>query len=145
MAACLPLDDWLNLPLADLMRCSAAIALIAVGCWWWRRRTTLDDATILGCAVLSYVLWAAGGWPWLVAPVMLFLSYARLAPARNVQRNHPAIIPFAILLPVFAWLLVERRLGHGPWPATAPTWAGGSGRCSCSWCRRCSPPSNITP
>ncbi len=115
VAACLLIDDWLHLPLRDLLHCTGAMVALAVGCWWWRGRTTLDDAAILGCAVLGYVLWAAGGWQWLVAPVLLFVTYTRLAPARDRARDHRALIPFAILLPVLAWLLVERRANPGPW------------------------------
>ena len=57
----------------------ALVALMAVGVWY-RRRTTLAGDGVLAAALAGYVFWALGGWPWIVAPVTLFLFYAVLTP-----------------------------------------------------------------
>jgi phytol kinase len=109
IVAMLLIDDWLIQSITQLLYCTMAIVLIAVGCWWWRRRTTLDDAAILTCAMLGYAFWYDGGWVWLIAPVTLFLVYGVLVPAQDRLRNHRAIIPLTILLPGLVWLLLSQR------------------------------------
>jgi phytol kinase len=45
-----------------------------------RHRTTLDDAALMGSALTAYAAWVIGGWPWLVPPALVLLSYTRLYP-----------------------------------------------------------------
>ncbi|MBD2459431.1 hypothetical protein H6G89_00095 [Oscillatoria sp. FACHB-1407] len=41
----------------------------------WRRRTTLNDSALLGTAFIGYLSWSLGGWQWLMAPLILLISY----------------------------------------------------------------------
>jgi phytol kinase len=44
----------------------------------WRQRTTLNDSALLGAAFVGYLSWTLGGWRWLLAPAILFLTYPLL-------------------------------------------------------------------
>ncbi|MBD1995615.1 hypothetical protein H6G00_03095 [Leptolyngbya sp. FACHB-541] len=44
----------------------------------WRQRTTLNDSALLGTAFIGYLSWTLGGWQWLLAPAILFLTYPLL-------------------------------------------------------------------
>ncbi|MEO5959565.1 MAG: hypothetical protein ABIZ49_02015 [Opitutaceae bacterium] len=55
----------------------AAIAAVALA---WRRGHLVDDCARLGAALALYFFWAVGGWTWLIAPLVLLVSYVRLMP-----------------------------------------------------------------
>jgi phytol kinase len=112
IAGVLLIDECYGMPLPGLIEGTVVMAGLALGAWWWRRHTTLDDAAVLACAVLGYVVWAAGGWLWLVAPTVLFVLYTALFPPRDGEREHRALIPFSVALPGLVWLLVDTR-DHG--------------------------------
>lgn len=46
----------------------------------WRRGHVVDDSARLGGALAMYYFWVVGGWTWLVAPVVILVSYVRLMP-----------------------------------------------------------------
>jgi phytol kinase len=45
----------------------------------WRKRL-LDSSARLGAGLVLYLFWSLGDWRWLVAPMVLRLSYTRLMP-----------------------------------------------------------------
>lgn len=62
---------------ALLVRLIVTLILVAfVLCW--RQRTTLNDSALLGTAFIGYLSWTLGGWRWLLAPAILFLTYPLL-------------------------------------------------------------------
>jgi len=46
----------------------------------WRRGHVVDDSARLGGALALYYFWVVGGWTWLVAPIVILVSYVRLMP-----------------------------------------------------------------
>ncbi len=112
IAGVLLIDECIGLPLSELIEGTVVIVMLAFGSWWWRRRTTLDDAGVLACAVLGFVIWSAGGWLWLVAPTTVFICYALFFPPIDKTRNHQSIIPISIVLSGLVWLLADTR-AHG--------------------------------
>lgn len=56
----------------------------------FRYHATLDTTALIGAALLAYIVWSAGGWKWLVPPLVVFASYPILSPrnARNSARIH---------------------------------------------------------
>lgn len=69
--------------------------------WGWHDRTTLNDSALLGAILVGYFCWAIGGWPWLVAPLTLLISYPFLiyrvfplqAPLSPAERQWMAWLP----------------------------------------------------
>ena len=59
----------------------------------WRSRL-LHFSARLGAALMMYLFWSLGGWPWLVAPAVLLASYARLMPTvpGGTERYHLAAV-----------------------------------------------------
>jgi len=59
----------------------------------WRSRL-LHFGARLGAALMMYLFWSLGGWPWLVAPAVLLASYARLMPTvpGGTERYHLAAV-----------------------------------------------------
>lgn len=55
----------------------AGVTLLAL---LWRRGHVVDDSARLGGALAMYYFWVVGGWTWLVAPVVILVSYVRLMP-----------------------------------------------------------------
>ncbi len=114
IAGLLLIDECYGLPLPILIEGTLVMCGLTICSWWWRRHTTLDDAAILTCVVLGYVLWSAGDWLWLLAPGTLFVLYAMLYPPRDNVRDHRALIPMTLMLPGFVWLLVDTRAYGDP-------------------------------
>lgn len=71
-----------------------------------RRSSTLVDDSLLAGAFLCYVTWALAGWPWLVPPAMLFVSYAWFSPRtrENSRRIHGLAVIGAVWSGAMLWL-----------------------------------------
>lgn len=80
LAAVAQLKVMAQLRPADLVVRVLVLAVLAGFMLVWRRRSLLDDSARLGAALAAFLFWAVGGWPWLVAPAVLLVSYARLMP-----------------------------------------------------------------
>jgi phytol kinase len=81
------LKIYLTLPAQELLiRAGVMIALLA-GVLLFRYLTTLQGSALLGAFLVGYVCWALKGWEWLLAPVVLYLTYSYLAPKTPVSRR----------------------------------------------------------
>lgn len=74
------LRSHLSLDLSGLLARLAATVLLVILVIVWRRRTTLNDSAVLGSAFIGYLAWSLGGFPWLLPPLMLFLTYPLFVP-----------------------------------------------------------------
>jgi len=54
-----------------------------------RRQKSLDDTAMLVGVLVGYVAWSAGGWMWLVPPLVLFAIYNVIFPKNVARREHP--------------------------------------------------------
>ena len=63
----------------DLAGRAAVMALLVALMLTWKNRL-LHLSAQLGAALTLYLFWSLGGWPWLVAPLVLLASYAWLTP-----------------------------------------------------------------
>ena len=89
------LKNYLTLDLTTLLgRFCAALALVVL-VLSWRRHATLNHSAMVSAMLFGYACWALGGWPWLVAPVTLYLSYTRLSPV--VNKKGPQVSLNAVL------------------------------------------------
>jgi phytol kinase len=94
-------------PTALLARFVATVALLGLVIGL-RRRRTLDDYALVAGVLVGYVAWAAGGWRWLVPPVVLFAAYPVLWPRRAQLRERPHDITavFSVTATGMLWLLL---------------------------------------
>ena len=74
------LHIYTALPVRDLIfRFIIALLLIAF-VLLYRSHTTLQHTALLASALVLYASWGIGGWRWLIAPALLFLSYSYFVP-----------------------------------------------------------------
>ncbi len=79
----------------------------------FRFRTTLHGSALLGAFLVGYVSWALGGWRWLLAPLILFVTYTLLSPRTetNSRRVHNVHAVVCVSSAGLVWLFLYRILG----------------------------------
>lgn len=82
------LKIYLGLSPADLLLRLGVTALLIVFLLFFKSRTTLKGSAVLGAFLVCYISWALGGWHWLVAPIVLFMSYTLLSPRTPANTRH---------------------------------------------------------
>lgn len=84
-----------------------------------RRRTNLDDAALVLCLLYAYAAAMLGGWPWLLAPVSLFVYHQAMWPRKEqgAGRFNSVFAALAVVGAGAAWLAVQLRGGEGLLPA----------------------------
>jgi phytol kinase len=88
---------------------TAALTVLLVA---YQPRTTLAGSAVAGAFLVGYISWALGGWHWLVAPLVVFLTYTLLAshePA-NRRRIHNVHAVLGVCGGGLAWLLLSKLL-----------------------------------
>jgi phytol kinase len=100
---------------ADLTACCLVAAAAMGFSLLWRARTTLDGGAALSCALVLYVAWALGGWPWLVAPLTTFVGYAVLWPRTDRERQrggHNIQAVASVAAAGLVWVFVKQLAPH---------------------------------
>ena len=94
--------------LARLIATTVLLVLVIV----LRRRRTLDDYALVAGVLVGYVAWSAGGWRWLVPPLVLFAAYTVLWPRRAQlrERPHDMVAVFSVTATGMLWLLLSMML-----------------------------------
>lgn len=71
-----------------------------------RRQKSLDDTAMLVGVLVGYVAWSAGGWTWLVPPIVLFVIYNVIFPKHIDRREHPhsMVAVLTVTATGLAWL-----------------------------------------
>lgn len=112
LVAHLLLEIYLGLSLPELEIRLAVTAGLTVFVFVCRRWTTLVGSAVLGACLVGYVSWALGGWRWLLAPLILFVSYTLLSPrnAANSRRIHNIHAVVAVSAAGLIWLFLYRIL-----------------------------------
>jgi len=109
------LKVYLTFDVASLgARLVVAAALVAFTLAW-RRRTTLNDGGALAAALVGYVCWSVGSWPWLLPPLVVLLSYtlyAVRAPA-DLARAHDPRVVLSVSAAGLLWLFLAKALAWG--------------------------------
>ena len=79
-----------------------------------RRRRTLSDGAALAAVLVGYLTWIAGGWRWIVPPLVFFVSYTVLWPRLEQVRARPHRLSAVLAVPGSAllWLALARTLGQ---------------------------------
>lgn len=117
LAAFAQLTIYLGLPQEALVVRLVVLGVITVAAWLWRRGGLVDDSARLGGALAMYFFWAVGGWPWLIAPLVLLTSYVRLMPTvpGGVPR-HNLVAVICVGSAGLVWAVAEAFApGAQPW------------------------------
>ena len=87
------------------------ILCIIIALFIVRSRSRLDDAAILGASLVAYLSVTAGGWQWVIAPLVLFINYLFLGPLKKsaAERVHTIHATLSVTLPGLFWLLLFYR------------------------------------
>lgn len=59
------------------------VVTVALVCFalCWGRRTTLNGSALIGAALVGYLTWTLGDWRWLLAALIVFISYSQFLPS----------------------------------------------------------------
>jgi len=112
-----PLGAWALLmtyrfaPAIELVEVLAVTVVLIGLIFFWRRHTTLTDSSLFASALVGYTAWSVGGLPWLVPPLLVFLTYTGLVRLGHRRIHHDVR---AVGATVAAGLVC--LLGQRTWP-----------------------------
>lgn len=106
------LKTYFGLGIEDLLWRLAVTAGLTVFALLYCPRSTLVGSAVLGVVLVGYINWALGDWPWLLPPLMLFLTYTLLSPRtpENSQRVHNIHAVICVSSTGLTWLFLSRIL-----------------------------------
>jgi phytol kinase len=106
------LEIYLPMPVAELGNRLIVAALLMVVLYVYREHTTLAGSALLGAFLVGYISWALGGWRWLLAPLILFLTYTLFSRRREPAdpRNHNVHAVVCVASAGLAWLFLAKVL-----------------------------------
>ncbi|GAC1478959.1 MAG: hypothetical protein NVS1B4_23100 [Gemmatimonadaceae bacterium] len=106
------LDGALRKGPVDLATALAVVLLFLGVAIVLRKQRTLSDTAVLAGVLIGFVSWAAGGWRWVMPPMVTFLSYTLLWPRRRQvrERPHEPIAVAAVAAAGMVWLVAAFAL-----------------------------------
>jgi phytol kinase len=116
LAAYAQISIYLETPLASLaLKLAVLIGLTGVALFW-RRGQIVDDSARLGAALALYFFWAIGGWTWLIAPLVLLVSYVQLMPTipGGIPR-HNLVAVICVSSAGLVWCVAHAFAPHPQW------------------------------
>jgi phytol kinase len=107
------LEAFLKESVRVLAASLAVIVLLLMIVLLLRKRRTLSDSAVLAGVLVGFVSWAAGGWPWVVPPLVVFLTYTVFWPRKRLVRQRPhEVIAIVAVSSGLLWLLAAVVLGQ---------------------------------
>jgi phytol kinase len=109
------LHIYTAMPVRLLVYRFIAAALLLVFVMLYRSRTTLQGSALLASALVLYASWGVGGWPWLVAPAVLFLCYSLFLPGKlpATIRKDTTYAVTSVASASLLWLYISVLNGNG--------------------------------
>lgn len=106
------LRTYLNLSVPQLLFRLGITGGLTVFAVLYSRRSTLVGSAIMGVVLVGYISWALGGWPWVLPPLTLFLSYTLLSPRTEVnsRRVHNIHAVLCVSSAGLIWLFLSNIL-----------------------------------
>jgi phytol kinase len=108
------LKSLLGMHPAELAAHLAFLLSLGLFMYFWRNRTTLADDALFGATLWGYVVWAVGGWQWVVPPLVQVIIYATITFRTPMDQQR--LFGFPVVLAQIAgsmfWLLVFRESGE---------------------------------
>jgi phytol kinase len=101
---------YLDLSVTELINRLIVSGVLTVFMVVYRGQTTLLGSGVFGAYLVAYISWALGGWLWLLAPMLLFLSYTLFSPRteKNSQRIHNIHAVVCVASAGLLWLFLYR-------------------------------------
>ncbi len=116
LAALAQVTIYLKLPLPELALRLPVLLGISTLAWCWRRSRVADECARLGGALALYFFWTVGGWTWLVAPLVLLVSYMWLMPAPpDGDPPHTMMAMICISSVGLVWAVAQTFLPSPEW------------------------------
>ncbi len=82
------LETYLGMNHTALLTNALVVILLMGFVVVWRRRTRMDSGAIIGAVLTGYLIWATVGWLWMLAPLILFVSYSMFLPPSRSDATH---------------------------------------------------------
>ncbi len=109
------LKTYLTLTTAALSLNLVVILLLLLVTLVFRKRSELDTSAVMAVVLTLYLIWATAGWPWLVAPLIVFVSYRWLLPeglqgfakTDGSPQQHNAHAVVSVTAPGLVWLVLS--------------------------------------
>jgi phytol kinase len=116
------LKTYLMLTAGALLLNLAVIVLMLFLTLLFRNRTELDPSAVMAAVLTLYLIWATGGWLWLVAPLIVFAGYRWLLPqglqgftkADGTPQRHNAHAVVSLTAPGLLWLVLSESFTRLP-------------------------------
>jgi phytol kinase len=114
------LSNFIHLGAADLSVRLGVVVLLAAFSYAMRGQTTLDDDALLAGVLFCFVIWALGGWLWVLAPATLVINDVRhglRAPSKDATyRCHNVHAVESVCLAGLIWVVLAAtyRDPHAP-------------------------------
>jgi phytol kinase len=108
------LHIYTAMPVRFLIARFIAASVLLVFVMLYRSRTTLQASALLASALVLYASWGVGGWPWLVAPAVLFICYSLFLPGKlpkTVRKDTPYAVTSVASAGLF-WLYISALRGN---------------------------------
>jgi phytol kinase len=108
------LKIYLDADVEDLRQRLGITAILTVFLVCFQHRSTLVGSAVLGAFLVGYISWALGGWQWLLAPLVLFVTYTLLSPrteenSRRIHNIHAVVcVASAGMIWLFLAVIMER-------------------------------------
>jgi phytol kinase len=105
------LKSLLRMDAIELASHLAFLLALALFMRFWRNRTTLGDDALFGATLWGYVVWAVGGWRWVVPPLIQLVIYATITVKTPLdpQRMFRFPVVLANISGSIFWLLAYRQ------------------------------------
>lgn len=115
ICVCVFLNVYAGFDSPQILLCIGIIVIATLLLFFVRSRVKLDDASLLGASLVTYIVITAGGWQWGLAPLLVFVNYLFLGPKRTTEaeRVHNINALIAVTAPGFIWLMLFFRY-HNP-------------------------------
>lgn len=108
------LKSLLGMDAVELSSHLAFLLALALFMRFWRNRTTLGDDALFGATLWGYVVWAVGGWRWVIPPLIQLVIYATITARTRFDQLR--IFRFPVVLANIGgsifWLLTYRQSGE---------------------------------
>jgi phytol kinase len=103
------LQRYLVLEPSEVIFRATFLAVIASIIIVRHRKTTLVGNAPMVCILVAYTSWMLADWRWFVPPLVYYLSYFRLWPAKNEEVHNMHAVGCVTLPPLF-WLVLSQSL-----------------------------------
>jgi phytol kinase len=108
------LKTLLRLDAGDLLVELLVTAVLSGIALIWRSRTTLNGGAIMAAILGAYLIWALGGWQWLLVPFAVFMTYTTLLhkTTLDTKRTISTQAIFSVAAMGLLWLYFSRSLNR---------------------------------